>query len=127
MIDMDNRVVERLDQLRGSADNICKTLEQEIQKLGFRQNDIPLISVDRARFSLDRDPASGLDSLVGTWCGPTGAREGGLTIHADGSFFAEYDVIRPHPEDRRWFVEAVTAWGRDELIKSEPRLLPALD
>ncbi len=47
-----------------------------------------------------------------------------MLFHADGSFFAEYDVIRDHPGDPRWFVEAVNAWGRGSDIRSEPRLLP---
>jgi hypothetical protein len=49
---------------------------------------------------------------------------GTLLIHTDGSFFAEYDVIREHPRDTRWFVEVVTAWGRGGIIRFVPRLLP---
>jgi len=51
---------------------------------------------------------------------------GNLIAHAGGEFFAEYDVLCVHPNDRRWFVEAVTAWGRPGVIKTELRLLPAL-
>ena len=77
-----------------------------------------------AEYWLDRDPASGEDSLVGIWRNPQGGKCGELLFHADGTFFAEYDVIRVHPRKPRWFVEAVTAWGRGNTIKSEPRLLP---
>ena len=75
-------------------------------------------------YELSNDPASGEDSLVGVWRDAHGRKRGTLLIHADGSFFAEFDVIREHPRDGRWFVEAVTAWGRGAIIRSEPRLLP---
>jgi hypothetical protein len=73
---------------------------------------------------LQRDPASGQSSLVGIWRDANGQRVGSIIFHCDGSFFAEYDVVEPHPQDRRWFVEAVNAWGKNNTIKSEPRLLP---
>jgi hypothetical protein len=51
-------------------------------------------------------------------------RIGRLQFNSDGSFYAEYDVIKPHPQKVEWFVEAVTAWGKDDVIKTEARLLP---
>jgi hypothetical protein len=64
--------------------------------------------------------------LIGTWKNAQGQCVGRLVFHCDGSFFAEYDVVQQHPTDRRWFVEAVNAWGKHETIKVEPRLLPAI-
>jgi hypothetical protein len=110
-------------RLRGQA--VCAALEGEIRKLGFN-SEMAVPDFASARYSLQRDAASGLDSLVCDWLDTGGRRCGQLLFHADGSFWAEYDVVRPHPGNRRWFVEAVTAWGRDSEIKSEPRLLPAL-
>jgi len=34
--------------------------------------------------------------------------------------------VEPHPKDERWFVEAVNAWGKNDTVKAELRLLPAV-
>ena len=54
-------------------------------------------------------------------------RCGGLTINSDNSFFAEYDLFCPHPQDTRWFVEMVTAWGREESLRCEAKLIPSFE
>ncbi len=74
--------------------------------------------------SIDR--ASDLPGYEGTWRNPHGSRCGSLIINSDGSYYAEYDVLTPHPDKPAWFVEAVTAWGRDGVVKAEPRLLAAV-
>jgi hypothetical protein len=116
----------RIEAARGTAEEVCAALERETRKLGFAESQVRVPAFEAARFSLQRDAASGRDSLVCDWLDANGRRNGHLLFHADGSFWAEYDVTRPHPTDRRWFVEAVTAWGRDHMVKAEPRLLPAL-
>jgi hypothetical protein len=120
---MKQAVADRLQQIRSVGEDICTRLQLEAVKLGLNEDVIePLLEM--AEYSLSRDPASGQDSLVGVWRDGRGNKLGEILFHADGSFFAEYDVIRNHPKDSRWFVEAVTAWGRDSEIRSEPRLLP---
>lgn len=49
---------------------------------------------------------------------------GSFISHANGSAFAEIDVVKPHPQKEQWFVEATTAWGMPGKITSELRLLP---
>ena len=86
---------------------------------------------DTAAYRLERDPASGDDSLVGEWHDARGYRIGMVVFHGDGSCFAEFDIVRAHPRDARWFVEAVEAWsgppdretGAD--VRAELRLLAA--
>jgi hypothetical protein len=111
--------------IRGTA--ICERLQAEIAKLGFPPDQSPRPPVfDEARVETRRDPFSGEDSFIGTWTLPNGQKAGEIKLHADGSFYAEYDIVLPHPTDKRWFVEGVTAWGRDDVIKSELKLLAAL-
>lgn len=120
-------LAERLEQARPKGEALCARLEAEIRKLGFPDSETrprPLFSL--AVFQVVKDPYSGEDNLHGTWHGPHGYRIGGIQLHGDGSFYAEFDLAEPHPTDKRWFVEGVTAWGRDEVIKSEPKLLAAL-
>ena len=120
----DLRVARRLAECRPLLESVCAALAAEIDKLAFPVGEIQPGPPEAGAYLLSRDPASGADSLVGIWRNARGHTCGTLLIHADGSFFAEYDVIREHPRDARWFVEAVTAWGRGNIIRSEPRLLP---
>lgn len=116
---------QRLAELYGRAEAVCDRLRDEVVTVGLERN-LVNPQVEEADYSLSRDPASGKDSLVGIWRDARGQKLGEMVFHADGSFFAEYDVICPHPKDMRWFVEAVTAWGRDNDIRTELRLLPAV-
>jgi len=122
----DENIQTHLDSLKLLAQAICSALDDEVTKLGFPHGKVVIAAHTDAEYRLDRDPASGKDSLVGIWRNEAGYKCGELLFHADGSFFAEYDVIRAHPRKPRWFVEAVTAWGRGSMIKSEPRLLPVV-
>jgi len=111
---------------RGEA--VCVRLTDEIRKLGFPEEQIARLRPDyaAARFETSTDPYSGETTRCGTWHDARGQRIGEIKFHGDGSFFAEFDVVLPHPEDSRWFVEGVTAWGRGDIIKAEPKLLPSL-
>jgi len=114
----------RIKELTPLVTAVCRTLRDEVHRLGFATDDVSIAALDDVSFWLDTDPASGQPSLIGEWRDDKGMKLGGLAFHADGSFFAEHDVIRTHPAKPHFFVEAVTAWGRDDTIKSEPRLLP---
>jgi hypothetical protein len=108
------------------AESVCAAMSAAADRLGFAPGLVAIPDPAAARYRLERDPVSGEDSLVGEWRDARGQKQGGLVFHADGSFFAEYDVVRAHPADSRWFVEAVEAWGRGLHIAADPRLLPAL-
>jgi hypothetical protein len=116
----------RIEAVSLLAEAIRRSLAQELVKLGIPQHKVAVAAHTDAEYRLERDPASGQHSLVGVWRNAEGYKCGELLFHADGSFFAEYDVIQAHPNKPHWFVEAVTAWGRDSVIKSEARLLPAV-
>lgn len=102
---------------------VCDRLFAEMDKLGLKR-DMINPRLERASFEMSRDPASGEYSLIGVWRDKNGMKQGTILFHADGTFFAEYDVVCEHPKKPQWFVEAVTAWGNAGLIKSESRLLP---
>jgi hypothetical protein len=116
---------ERIRKQQGEA--VCGRLLSEIHKLGFLPDQLTHAPVyDEASFETSKDPYSGEDTLCAYWQNPRGYRVGHMKFHGDGSFYAEYDVVLPHPKDPRWFVEGVVAWGRDDIIKSEAKLLLAL-
>lgn len=120
-------VMVRLEQALPLVRAVCATLNAEFHKLGFTGDVLDESALESARFSLKRDTFTGESSLEGLWTNDHGHRVGSILVHADETFFAEYDVVKPHPNDRRWFVEAVTAWGKGDTIKSESRLLPAVE
>ena len=109
------------------GDAICEHLILEIHKFDFNPENIQGLPVfEQAIFSTAKDTYSGLDSLIGVWKNREGYRQGEIKLHGDGSFYAEYDIALQHPKDARWFVEGVIAWGRDDVIRAEAKLLPAL-
>lgn len=113
--------------LRARGEAICARLLTEIHKLGFLPGQLKNTpNYEEGAIETSKDPYSGEDTLCLSWKNPAGSRIGLMKFHGDGSFYAEYDVVQPHPRDPRWFVEGVVAWGRDDTIKSEAKLLPAL-
>ncbi len=124
---MDESIAVRFYKIEQLADRIFDLLQREVMKLGFANGDVALLRPQDATYRLERDPATSEYSLVGDWLSVQGMKLGTLLFHADGSFFVEQDVVRPHPRRSGWFVEAVNAWGRGEEIKAEARLLPMPD
>lgn len=107
-----------------TADQLCRVLTQEAARFGA--DPLPPIQLADAVFVEVTDPANSLPSYEGTWRNTQGIRCGSLTLNSDGSYYAEYDVLALHPDKPNWFVESVTAWGRDGTVKAEPRLLAAV-
>lgn len=115
------------DESRRRAEAVCARLRGEIEKLGIAPERLARLPVyDQAEFETSKDPYSGEETLCGHWRDARGHSIGQMKFHGDGSFYAEFDVVLPHPGDPRWFVEGVTAWGRGDAIKSEAKLLEAL-
>lgn len=124
---MSDNLANKISAAAPQAAAICTELNRQIIKLGFPEERADVALGDNLQYSLQRDTFTGQDSLVGVWMHPTGGYKlGSLLFHPDGSFFAEYDVLQPHPSKSKWFVEAVTVWGKGDEIKGDPRLLPAL-
>jgi len=110
--------------LKSRADAVCARLLSEISKLGIGTDQLPHLPVyEQAGVETSKDPYSGEETVCVCWKDRHGNRLGEIKFHGDGSFYAEYDVVAPHPTDPRWFVEGVTAWGRGDVIKSEAKLL----
>jgi hypothetical protein len=121
----------QIDKLRPRADALCAALRGAAAALFDEPDVIARCAADTARYRLERDAASGADSLVAEWLDAHGYRLGMLVFHSDGSCFGEYDIIRAHPKRSRWFVEAVEAWAGAESgadggrMRADFRLLEA--
>ncbi|WP_295879986.1 hypothetical protein [uncultured Thiohalocapsa sp.] len=105
-----NSLAQYTQALRPRADALCTALRREAERL-FGADIAAGCTPDTAVYRLQRDPAAGADSLVGEWQDARGHPIGMLVFHPDGSCFGEYDIVRMHPRDKRWFVEAVEAWA----------------
>lgn len=124
---MTEDIVALLERFRPQGLALCERLEAEITKLGFAGNQIHRRPVfDEASYTPVKDTYTGEAGLIATWKDERGYKVGSIQFNGDGSFFAEFDIGQPHPSKRQWFVEGVSAWGRDQTIKSEPKLLAAL-
>lgn len=117
-------LAQKIDASRPMGEAISARIGAEIDKLGFAPGTVPAPAYDRLRFRTEKDPSTGEAALVGDWFDSNGRRLGNVQFHPGGTFYAEYDVVRPHPTRPAWFVEGITVWGRDGHIKAEPKLLP---
>lgn len=107
--------------------SICRSLSEEIAKLGFPAGEVAGPDAARIARQAVRDPYTGAENTHVQLQDRLGRKAGEVRFNSDRSFYAEYAVIRPHPHNPRWFVDCVVAWGNDGTIKSEPKLLPALE
>ncbi|MEW5789012.1 MAG: hypothetical protein AB1899_14285 [Pseudomonadota bacterium] len=87
---------------------------------------LPDIRLENAILATVIDPANGQPGYEGIWRNQYGERVGKLIVNSDGSYYAEFDLCVRHPRKPGLFIEAITAWGRDGVMKAEPRVLAAM-
>jgi len=121
----DAAVSARVLETRSICEAAVAAMRRTLTAIGLADEVSPM-QIDAAEFTVTLDPSDGSQSLLGVWKDDRGYLIGNIVIHADNSFFAEYGMAVPHPKKSGWFIDAVTAWGRDDVVKSEPRLLPTL-
>lgn len=121
---MNAELQQRFEANRVYGKAVCSRIGETIVKIGFPlQTKIDLPNYDTAEFSLVTDPYTQSRDLVGIWYDAGRQRIGQIKFHGDGSFYAEFDVVQPHPSKKRYFVEAVHAWGKPDAIKAEAKLI----
>ncbi len=119
-----NGIEQAIEAKRAFGKAVCQRIAENIVKLGFAvQTQLSLPDFDAAQFSLVTDPYTQSQDLVGYWYNTCKQRIGQIQFHGDGSVYAEYDVVQPHPSKKHYFVEAINAWGRQDNIKTEAKLL----
>lgn len=118
-------VEDRLNQVRPMLEAAFDGMTRALARLGMADG-VRWMPADAAACEMAADPSDGGLSLVGVWRDAKGVHIGELVVHADDSFYIEYGVSMPHPDKAGWLVDAVIAWGRDGIVKAEPRLLPPL-
>lgn len=120
----DTEMQHLIEHYRAFGDAVCGKIAEAIAKLGLSLASCPpLPQFVKADFQRVTDPYSQSQDLVGYWYDANLQRIGQIRFYGDGSFYAEYDVVQPHPAKKQWFVEAINAWGREGAIKTEAKLL----
>lgn len=112
------------EQLVELGVKLCHVLGEEARR--YAPNAAPAIRLEAAEFTQVIDRSNGLPGYEGVWRDAHAQKCGSLIINSDGSYCAEFDLLVMHPSKPRWFIEAVTVWGRDGVVKTEPRLLAAV-
>jgi len=121
-------LIAQLELNKPFGTQICQQMVEAIKKIGFAEQDIVnLPEFEQAEFSLIQDPYTADHNLMGSWYDDNKHRLGQIQFNSDGSFYAEYDIVQPHPSKKKWFVEGMSAWGNRGDIRTEAKLLPALE
>jgi hypothetical protein len=117
-------LTEHIAAKREYGQAVCDSMIKTLVKLGFPENlELQKPDFDSAVFGQETDPYLQSLYLVGFWYSASKQRIGQIKFNCDGSFYAEFDVVQPHPSKKRWFVEAINAWGSQEDIRAEAKLL----
>lgn len=101
---------------------LIAALQEKIARLNLPGEAIAIPPFEAARFTLEHDLYNGKQTLRAAFYPSQHYCIGFLLFHSDGSSFAEYHVMRPHPTRPEVFIEAVEAWVRDGKIQTDTRL-----
>lgn len=112
-------------EVETAARHLVEMLRAEATKY-VTTDKLPDIRLETAILASVVDPANGQPGYEGMWRNQYGERVGRLIFNSDGSYYAEFDLCVRHPRKPGLFIEAVTAWGRDGVMKAEPRVLAAM-
>lgn len=118
-------LTKRLASERDTVVEVWQHMRAQLEEVSLTHL-LPELPPDPSRSEIRRDPFDGTESLHIDWQDAHGQPVGNLVIHAAGSIFAEYDVVQAHPTKSRWFIEAVSAWGKRGAVSAELRLLPTV-
>ena len=117
-------LAQQIEAKRAYGDAVCEKIAKSIARLGFPENiAIKLPQFDQAEFSITTDPYTQGQNLNGFWYDANKQRIGQIKFNCEDGFYAEFDVVQPHPKKTGVFVEAINAWGTQDDIRAEAKLL----
>jgi hypothetical protein len=114
-----------LEARRPAIDKVIAAMLNELSALHLDQAGEGL-NAPLKNLEVRKDPFDGAETLYGEWRDAHNQMVGSLQLMGSGKVFAEFDVVQPHPQKPKWFIEAVAAWGQIHQLKTELRLIPAL-
>jgi hypothetical protein len=115
---------QRVSAIADQGRTLLAALEEKVASLNLEPGLVAIPPFEEAKFTLEQDLYDdSLQTLMGSFYPRPRYRAGVLLFHADGSCYAEYHVMQPHPGKPRWFVESVEAWVRDGKVQTDLRLV----
>jgi hypothetical protein len=113
---------QRIAAAKDNGVALLAALREKVAQLNLPGEAISIPEFDAAQFSLEYDKYNGQQTLMASFYPAPHYRAGVVLFHSDGSCFAEYHVMRPHPAKPQWFIESVEAWVSGTEIKTDTRL-----
>jgi hypothetical protein len=119
-----NDIAGHVEAKQAFGQAICESIAKSIARLGFPESlGLKAPRFEDAVFSLVTDPYTQSQELNGFWYDANQQRLGQIKFNCENGFYAEYDILQPHPTKKQWFVEAINAWGKPDDIRTEAKLL----
>lgn len=120
--------MEQLEQRVSAAEEqgkmLLAALKEKLESLNLAAGMVAIPTFEEAQFSLERDLYDDtLTTLTASFYPRPRYRAGVLLFHADGSCYAEYHVMQPHPGKPDWFIESVEGWVRNGAVQTDLRLV----
>lgn len=116
---------QRMQALQPLFAEVWQALARCLEDAGLAP--LAVLASRPGRSELREDPFDHSQALYAEWRSASGSLLGSILVNGNDQAFAEFDVLQLHPRKPRWVVEAATAWGTPGAIRSELRLLPALE
>lgn len=113
---------QRIAAARGNGVALLSALREKVARLNLPGEAVTIPEFGAATFTLEHDKYNGKETLMASFYLSPHYRAGVLLFHSDGSSFAEYHVMRPHPTKPHYFIESVEAWVSGGEIKTDTRL-----
>lgn len=123
---LENSLEQRLQEVEPLFAEVWQALAGLLCAAGLEQP-LAVAGTPHSHAEVRVDSFDQNQSLYAEWRTSAGGYQGSILVHGNGQAFAEFDVLLPHPCKPAWVIEAATAWGYRGALKSELRLLPALD
>ena len=114
------------DTIRSEIEELRTTFSAALLEMGFEGVDTTMPAFEACKFAAVNDDYDGEERITGRWLDDEGQQIAHFIRYANGSLFAEKDVLKAHPAQPEHFVEVIEVWGRPGNLKREARLLPAL-
>jgi len=114
------------ETIRTDIEEVCAMFRTALLNIGLDEGAVKLLCFEQCKLTMMTDNYDGETIITGHWLNPGGEQCAYLIRYANGTMFAEQDVLLPFPTDPGMFFEAVEVWGKLGALKYEARLLPAL-
>ena len=114
------------ESVRADVEAVCAMFRTLLVEMGFDLTLVPEPLFEQCSVATVTDHLDGEQRITGQWKREDGSSFANFIRYANGSMFAEQDVLLAHPTKPELFVEALEVWGKPGRLKHDLRLLPAL-